>query len=126
MTSDDLAEAIRAHLGLAGITAQVSSTLSTKLTAPGVLIRPDDPWLEPDSFDHLVEHWLVIAFASAGTPDVAERRLAELVDVVIAAMGDGDTWRWSSASAPALDDSTGVSYLAASVSVTTRRPIPGG
>ena len=81
------------------------------ITAPALVIRPDNPWLEPDRFCFDLERYTVVAVVSANTPTDGIAQLRSMLLTIIA--GLVDPWKWIAADGPILDQSLGVPFLAA-------------
>lgn len=90
-----------------------------QLTAPALVISPDEPWRAVDldePFTRLRERYLVLAVAGASNAAGAFDTLYQLIRAAEAA--EGGRFAWVSSSAPIGVSSGGVTYLGASVRMT--------
>lgn len=104
--------------------ANVYPAPPNQVVSPAIVIRPDEPWVEPGRFRANVERYAAVCCANpADLPSAYEtcRRLA--LAVVDAVLGAGGSWAWSSTSTPVLDQSTGAPVLAAVVHLTYGAPV---
>lgn len=113
--SDDLIVALRASDGLSE--ASVHGPKS-QVVPPAVVIRPDEPWREPDSYCDDVQRYVAVAVAKGASPEEAMPTLYDLTSAVIAALPSD--WEFVSVGAPVLDESTGVTLIAAPVRLRYR------
>ena len=113
--SDALIVALRASGGLTG--ASVHGPRS-QVVPPAVVIRPDEPWREPDRFCDDLQRYVAVAVARAASPEEAMAILYDLTSGIISSLPEG--WEFVSVGAPVIDESTGVTLLAAPVRLSYR------
>lgn len=113
--SDDLIVALRAAQGLSE--ASVHGPRS-QVVPPAVVIRPDEPWREPDRFCDDNQRYVAVAVAAGASPEEGMSTLYDLTSAVIAALPTD--WDFVSVGAPVLDESTGVTLIAAPVRLRFR------
>jgi hypothetical protein len=94
-------------------------TPDDNVTPPAIVIRPDTPWIEPGDFSIDDERYAAIALVTASTPEDGLAALHTLVHS-IAHEARAEGWEFVSVSAPAIDESTGTPFLAATVSLIYR------
>ena len=90
--------------------------MRSQVVAPAVIIRPDEPWLEPDRFCKEAHRYVAVATVSAASAEEGVDRLLTMVTAVIENLPDG--WDWDTVGAPIIDESTGTSFLVAPVRLT--------
>ena len=93
-----------------------------QLKPPAVVLRPDNPWLEPASpeanwcIDQ--QRYLAIPVVTASTPGDGVRVLYSVVKAIKNALAyEHSPWSWESVSAPVVDESTGTAFLATSIRI---------
>lgn len=100
--------------------ANVYRAFAEQLEAPALVIRPDDPWMEPHAFSFDQERYAIIAAVTASTPADGVATLYALLRHVIGAVLDLEGVSYESVTAPIIDESTGAPFLAATVHVIYR------
>jgi hypothetical protein len=110
LPSDALIVALRASDGLSE--ASVHGPRS-QVVPPAVVIRPDEPWREPDRFCDDNQRYVAVAVARGASPEEAMTTLYDLTSAIIA--GLPADWKFESVGAPVIDETTGVTLLAAPV-----------
>lgn len=113
--SEDLAELLADVDGFpSGLNVYAFPT--DKIEPPAIVIRPDSPWMAPDTFCLEQERYNAVAVVTASTPGdgIALLRLLSLgiINALI------PPWDWETVEAPIIDDSTGVPFLANRVRLT--------
>lgn len=111
----DLIAALRGSDDLSG--ASVHGPRS-QVVPPAVVIRPDEPWREPDRFCDDNQRYVAVAVARGAEPEEAMSLLYDLTSQVIAALPTD--WEFVSVGVPVLDESTGVTLIAAPVRLRYR------
>jgi hypothetical protein len=91
----------------------VYPTATDNVTAPAVVIRPNDPWREPDRFCADKQHYVAIAVVKAATPDDGTRMIYDIHNAILADLPNG--WGFESIGQLAIDQSTGISLLASAL-----------
>lgn len=90
-----------------------------QLSAPAVVIRPDNPWIvQGPSFCYDEQRYLAVSVVTASTPGDGRRMLYEISKAIRSALPEG--WDWESVNAPIIDESTGAPYLAAGIRLIYR------
>jgi len=88
----------------------------SSLEPKAVVLRGDNPWIEPSAFCHDLQRYAAIAAVPAATPEDGEADLhlimIELMDNLL------DGWMFVSVSQPRVDRSTGQDLLAAKMTLT--------
>jgi hypothetical protein len=95
---------------------QVHETMTEQLSAPCIVLMPDDPWIEPGGFSTDTERYLAYAVAGSATADAAQRQLHLLIHFIRHHLPEG--WDFVSAGAPAQRDHQGATYMAAESRLT--------
>ena len=116
-------DTLAASLELAEPDVNVYPTPDDNVSAPAIVIRPDTPWIEPGSYEIDDERYAAIALVTASTPEDGLAALHTLVHS-IAHVARTEGWEFVSVSAPAVDESTGTPFLAATVSLIYRNCEP--
>lgn len=112
---DGLIEALGASEGLSG--ASVHGVRS-QVSPPAVVIRPDEPWREPDRYCADLQHYLAVAVVTASGAEDGVSTLYALTSAIIGSLPEG--WDFDSIGAPIIDESTGTAFLAAPVRLNYR------
>lgn len=99
-----------------GLTTANFSGVRSQVVAPAVVVRPDEPWLEPDRFCDYAQRYVAVATVSASTPDEGVVKLQTMVTAIINNLPEG--WDWETVGAPIIDESTGTAFLVAPVRLT--------
>jgi len=99
-----------------GLTTVNLSGIRSQVVAPAVIVRPFEPWLEPDRYCDFVQRYVAVATVAAASADDGIDRLHTMVIAIIGNLPDG--WDWESVGAPIIDESTGTAFLAAPVRLT--------
>jgi hypothetical protein len=76
----------RARILAALETADIRTATTGKLSAPGVLVEPGDPWSEPRRLPGRVSRWQLTALAGKADSAGALEALAELIDTIDGAL----------------------------------------
>jgi hypothetical protein len=96
-------------------------TPTPNLTAPAVVVRPDEPWIVPDKFCHDRQRYVAIGVVQAATPQDGIKRLYDIATAIIDAVSVEDSaWSFDSVGAPVIDETTGLAYLAAPIRLSYR------
>ena len=101
---------------------------TNQIVAPAVVIRPDEPWLEPGGhFCYDLQRYVAIPLVSASSPEdgigrlyLMARAIIEAIDSTVAESG----WSWISVGSALVDESTGTAFLAAPVRLQYRNGDP--
>lgn len=101
--------------------ANVYPAPPSQVHPPAIVLRPSDPWVEPEGMGWDRENYMAVCVVSASDPASGLRTLYELVGSVIAATDDA--FAFASVNSPVIDDSTGTPVLAATVNLIHRRPV---
>lgn len=109
----DLIEALRASDGLSG--ANVHGVRS-QVVAPAVVVRPNEPWMEPDTFCNMLQRYVAVATVQAASAEEGVVKLLAMVSAVVDNLPSG--WDWESVGAPIIDETTGTAFLVAPVRLT--------
>lgn len=88
----------------------------TSLEAPALVIRADSPWIVPSAFCHDEQRYAAVAVVSAASGADGEADLHRLIIELMDNLPEG--WKFESAQAPVLDQSTGSALLAAIIRLT--------
>lgn len=113
-------DALAVLLQAAETGVNVYPTPEENIVPPAIVVRPDTPWIETgDDMWSDQERYAVVALVTASTPGDG---LAELHGIVHSIMHAARTasWHFDSVTAPAVDESTGTPFLAATVSLIYR------
>ena len=95
------------------------------ILAPAVVIRPDEPWVEPDRFCHDLQRYVAIVLVTASSPEDGIARLYEMARAIIEAVDAAESgWSWVSVGSALIDESTGAAFLAAPVRLQYRNGDP--
>ena len=89
------------------------------VSAPAIVIRPDDPWMVSDAIAYDEERYNAIALVSASDTRDGLRELHELMHTV-AHVARSNGFELDEASAPLIDRTTDTPFLASSVSLIYR------
>lgn len=120
--SEDLSALLVASAALpVGISIYGGPT--NQIVPPAIVIRPDEPWIEPDAYCRDLQRYIAIVVVSAGTPEDGTNKMYEVAQGVVEAVNEaGETtpWAWVSTGAPIIDESTGSAFLAAPVRLQYR------
>ena len=108
-------DALPAELGI-----NLYPGLANVVDGPAVLMRPDQPWLEREAYEHELERYVAIAIVAAATPDEAMEQLHVLVHAIVANCDRVPGWSWDTVGRIVADESTGVPFLVAAVRLTYR------
>ena len=114
---DSLIAALQASDDLSG--ASVSGVLS-QVVPPAVIVRPTEPWIEPDRFCAAAERYVAVATVSAATPEQGVNDLLVMVRAIMQAATNVTGWDYESVGAPIIDESTGTAFLVAPVRLIYR------
>lgn len=106
----DLIAVLVAADGLSG--ANVHGVRS-QVVAPAVVVRPDDPWMEPDTYCDRLQHYVAVIVAGAPEATDGIDTMYAMAAAVIDALPQ--TWEFVSVGSPIIDESTGTAFLAAPV-----------
>jgi hypothetical protein len=85
----------------------------SQVAPDAIVVRPDEPWLEPDTYCVYLQHYIAVIVVSASTPDDGVERLYDIALKILDALPD--TWEFVTVGAPIIDESTGTAFLAAPV-----------
>lgn len=108
--NDDLIAALKA----AGDLSEASvHGVRSQVVPPAIVVRPDDPWMEPDRFCDNLQHYLAVLVVTASSPEDGVNALYTMALAVLAALPE--TWEFASVGSPIIDESTGTAFLAAPV-----------
>lgn len=108
---DALGAVLTALEGLEGW--NVYPTPTNQVSAPAIVLRPDDPWREPHAYCFDQENYLAIAVVQGATPADGMAKLFEGTNAIIGALQS--PWEFVSVGVPVIDESTGVPFIAAPV-----------
>jgi hypothetical protein len=104
---------------LTGATATIYPAPPSQVATPAIVIRPDVPWIVPDSFAWDKEAYVAVCVVLASDPRSGMRDLYALVQAVMAATDD--EFAFVEAGSPVIDETTGTPLLAATVRLTYRK-----
>lgn len=76
-----------------------------------IVIRPDEPWLEPDTYCEFLQHYIAVLVVRAASNEDGVDKLYEMALAVVDALPE--TWEFVSVGSPIIDESTGTAFLAA-------------
>ncbi len=110
--NDDLIGALRASGDLSGVS--VTGVVPVPLP-PAIVVRPFDPWAEPDTYCERIEHYVAIAVVTASSAEDGVNKLYAMTRAIVDALPE--TWEFVSVGAPIIDESTGAAFLAAPVRI---------
>lgn len=113
-------EALAAALVTSQSGVNVYSTPSDSIVAPAIVIRPAEPWREPDRFCYDLQRYHAICVVAAASPQDGLGRLYAMTNGVIATAIDIEGWDWETVGAPIVDETTGTAFLAAPVRLSYR------
>ena len=83
----------------------------TSVEAPAVILRADSPWITPAGYCHDEQRYAAVAVVAAHSGADGEEDLHRLIIELMDNLPEG--WKFESAQAPVLDQSTGTALLAA-------------
>ena len=83
----------------------------SQLEPPAVVLRADNPWVEPSAYCHDQQQYAAVGVVTASSPADGETMLYTLIHELMDNLPEG--WQFLNASAPVVDQSTGTPYLAA-------------
>jgi hypothetical protein len=98
----------------------IHSTATDKLVPPALVIRPDEPWREPDRFCADLQHYVAVAVVTASTPQDGTDKLYVIHSALIENLPNG--WGFVSVSGIVTDESTSTPLLASALRLTYRNP----
>ena len=98
--------------------AEVYSAITEQLDTPCIVLMPDDPWMEPTSFQYDQERYRAISVVKVSDGDSAQSKLHQLVHFIRQSLPNG--WDFESASAPQQTDHQGITYIAVDTRLTFR------
>ncbi len=96
---------------------------TNQIVPPAIVIRPDEPWIEPDAFCRDLQRYVAIVVVSAASPEDGTNKMYAIAQGVVDAVneaGEATPWEWVSTGAPIIDESTGTAFLASSVRLKYR------
>lgn len=108
--NSDLIAALNASDGLSGVSVH---GVRSQVQPPAVVIRPDEPWLEPDTYCVFLQHYVAVIAVTAGTPEDGVDSIYGIALAIVDALPE--TWEFMSLGSPIIDESTGTAFLAAPV-----------
>lgn len=111
----DLIEALR---GSQGLTEASVHGMRSQVVPPAVVIRPDDPWREPQSFCNDFQRYVAVGVVAAASGEEGVSKLLDLHTAIVRNLPPG--WDYTSIGAPIIDESTGTAFLVAPVHLTFR------
>lgn len=91
----------------------------SQVATPAIVLRPDVPWIIPDTFGWDKEAYVAVCVVNASDPRSGMTELYGLVQIVMAACDDA--FSFVEAGTPVIDETTGTPLLAATVRVTHRQ-----
>ena len=84
-----------------------------QVSPPAIVVRPDEPWIEPDTYCVYLQHYLAIIVVTASSPEDGVDKLYDTALKIIDALPV--SWEFVSVGSPIIDESTGTAFLAAPV-----------
>lgn len=111
----DLISALVGSDGLSGVSVH---GVRSQVSPPAVVVRPDEPWREPDRFCADLQHYVAVATVQAASAEEGVDRLTEITTAIIDSLPEG--WDFDSVGSPIIDESTGTSFLVAPVRLSYR------
>jgi hypothetical protein len=96
----------------------VYSTATDKLVAPALVIRPDDPWREPNRFCADLQRYVAVAVVTASTPQDGTDKLYDIHSSLIESLPSG--WAFVSVSGIVINETMGVPLLASALRLSYR------
>lgn len=115
--TDALADLLEASGDLPeGVSIYRAPTSTVK--APAIVIRPDEPWLEPDSFCVDLQRYVAVMVVVASDPPDGQRNLYAMARFLRETLPDA--WSWQSVGAIVVDETTDTSLLATAVRIQYR------
>lgn len=106
----DLIDALKTKDGLTDVNF---SGIRSQLVAPAVVIRPDEPWFEPDTFCKYAQRYAAVVAVGEASAEDGINRMHTIAVAIIANLPAG--WDWESVGSVLLDESTGTAFMAAPV-----------
>ncbi len=90
-----------------------------QIVPPALVIRPDTPWREPESFCNDHQRYVAIAVVSAASMgDGGQRKIYDIHSALILALPEG--WSFDSVTGPVIDETTGSQLIAAALRLSYR------
>ena len=86
------------------------------LVPPAMVIRPDNPWREPQSFCNDLQHYVAVfvVSASSANPEAdGQRKIYHMTSTLLKDLPEG--WSFVSAGGMVVDESTGSQLLASAL-----------
>ena len=117
-----LGEAIDALASERGISVNVYQAPAASIAAPGIVIRPDAPWMQAagdqQPFGNMAERYALVCVVSSNDPLSNIADLRELVRLARDAADGVRAFRWVDTSGVTSSEADGVEYLATIVRAT--------
>lgn len=96
----------------------VLSTVAPKIVPPAVVIRPDEPWREPDSFCYDLQRYVVVIVVAPASPADGTDLIYRIQNAIIRDLPDG--WDWTTMGSIVIDSTTETDLLASALRLTFR------
>jgi hypothetical protein len=103
-----LIASLKASDGLSGVSVH---GVRGQVVPDAIVIRPDEPWLEPDTFCDFLQHYLAIMVVRAAANEDGVDTLYAMALAIVDALPE--SWEFVSVGSPIIDESTGTAFLAA-------------
>jgi hypothetical protein len=96
----------------------VYSTATDKLVAPALVIRPDEPWREPDRYCADLQHYVAVAVVTASTPQDGTDKLYAIHSALMETLPAG--WAFVGVSGIVINETMQTPLLASALRLTYR------
>jgi hypothetical protein len=116
LASPDFSEFAERLTGLANIYPRPTTK---QLMLPAIVLRPDEPWIEPGGYGWDDENFMAVCVAGTGDTDAATTTLRSLAAKVMEVITDD--YEFKDVSEPFVDSRTGTPLLAMRVRIRARR-----
>lgn len=101
----------------------VLSTVSPKIVPPAVVIRPDEPWREPDAFCYDLQHYVAVIVVAPASPADGTDLIYRIQTALVQSLPEG--WDWTTMGGIVLDETTETDLLACAIRLTFRNSESG-
>lgn len=96
----------------------VHSVVAKKIVPPAVVIRPDEPWREPDAFCYDLQHYVAVIVTAPNYPDDGTAMMYAIQNALISDLPEG--FDWVSMGGIVVDSTTETDLLASALRLTYR------
>jgi hypothetical protein len=94
----------------------VHSTVTEKIDAPALVIRPDEPWREPSTFCLDLQRYVAVAVVTASAPDDGTGELYAIHSALLSNLPPG--WNFVSATGITINETGSAPLLASALRLT--------